>query len=181
MDKPRKFIMPAIACLSVIGALALSTLRAGHGQSIKDVNAVRVVNTPAQAVPIVNVNDGRQPFQTEVSITVPDTFGGENGAFTVPTGFRLVIEQISAIGFLPSGQKAVFEVFTQINGATSGTPHHLVANSRGSFGGQDLFEACQQTRLYADPGTQVLARIDRDLSTGTGTARFSISGYLVKL
>ena len=41
--------------------------------------------------------------------------------------------------------------------------------------------AGQVVRLYADPGTQVMLRVDRDSPSGSVVARMSLSGRLVDL
>jgi hypothetical protein len=46
---------------------------------------------------------------------------------------------------------------------------------------RDRFVAAQSLRLYADPGTEVIASIDRNASTGTAQGNIIISGYLVDL
>ncbi len=49
----------------------------------------------------------------------------------------------------------------------------------GKFGAPDYFRAGQVVRLYADPGTTVMLRADRDIAAGEGLARMSVSGHLV--
>jgi hypothetical protein len=126
-------------------------------------------------------NPARQPFQAAVEITMPDGTEGQNGFVTVPAKKRLVIEYASGEAFVPTGQKAVFSVFTTIGGAPTGTQHYLHTDAMGNFGAPDYFRAGQVVRLYADPGTTVMLRADRDLATGSALARMSISGHLVNV
>jgi hypothetical protein len=120
-------------------------------------------------------NPARQPFEADVSVTVPDTFGGQNAVITiVPVGKMLVVEHVSVISFLPLGQK--FSGSVNINFARY---HHLVSTARGAFGSADLFEISQPIRLYVGPGATLNARADRDIAMGAGQARFTISGYMV--
>ncbi|HEV3458910.1 MAG TPA: hypothetical protein VHG32_20355 [Thermoanaerobaculia bacterium] len=119
------------------------------------------------------------PFQATVEINLPDGTEGENGFVHVPKGKRLEIEYASGEAFLPTGQKALFSVITSLAGERTGISHYLDSDALGNFGAPDYFRAGQVVRLYADPGTVVMLRIDRDRPTGAGLARMSISGQLV--
>lgn len=135
---------------------------------------------PQKCTPVCDVdNPARQPFQAAVEITMPAGTGGQNGFVTVPANKRLVIEYASGEAFMPTGQKCLFSVITTIGGASTGTRHYLDSDALGKFGAPDYFRAGQVVRLYADPKTTVMLRADRDIATGTATARMSISGYLV--
>jgi hypothetical protein len=112
---------------------------------------------------------------------MPSGTEGQNGSVAVPAGKRLVIEYVSGEAFVPTGQKAVFSVITTIGGASTGMRHYLHTDAMGSFGAPDYFRAGQVVRLYADPGTGVMLRADRDAATGDALARMSISGYFVNV
>ncbi len=116
-------------------------------------------------------------FQKHVEILVPVNFGGENGSFQVPTGKCLVIDYVSGEAFMPHGQKALFGIITTAGGVQ--VRHYLGTNAAGAFGGQDYFWVSGPAHIYADPGTNVTLRADRDTATGTATFRFSVSGHLV--
>jgi hypothetical protein len=120
-----------------------------------------------------------KPFQTSVEILLPSGTEGQNGSFTVPHAKRLVIEYASGQAFLPTGQKALLSVITSLQGQSTGTTHYLQTTTAGSFGSQDYFSAGETVRLYADAGTIVMLRADRNSPTGAATARLSISGELV--
>jgi hypothetical protein len=140
----------------------------------------RKANKGQKCTPVCDVdNPARQPFQAAVQIDMPAGTGGQNGFVTVPTGKRLVMEYASGEAFMPTGQKCLFSVITTIGGASTGTRHYLESNAVGKFGAPDYFQAGQVVRLYADPGTTVMLRADRDIAAGDATARLSISGYLV--
>src|SRR5262249_54967429 len=93
-------------------------------------------------------------------------------------GKRLEIEYASGEAFLPTGQKGLFSVITTLAGETTGIRHYLDSDALGNFGAPDYFRAGQVVRLYADPGTVVMLRVDRDRPTGAGLAGMSISGRL---
>jgi hypothetical protein len=119
------------------------------------------------------------PFQTSVDLNLPVGAGGQNASFQVPAGKRLVIEYVSGEAFMPTGQKCLFSIFTSLAGQSTPTRHLLETVSFGKFGAPDYFRTAQVVRLYADPGTGVMLRADRDLTTGTATARMSLSGKLI--
>ena len=119
------------------------------------------------------------PFQTSVEISMPNGTGGQNAGFQVPAGKRLVIEYVSGDASMPTGQKCLFSIFTSLAGQTTGTRHVLETAALGKLGATDHFQTAQVVRLYADPGTAVTLRADRDLATGTATARMSLSGHLI--
>jgi len=118
------------------------------------------------------------PFQTTLEIKMPGGTGGSNGAFQVPNGKRLVIEYVSGEAFMPAGQKCLFSVFTSLAGQPS-IRHYLESTALGKFGAPDYFRAGQVVCLYADQGTTVTLRADRDITTGEAVARMSLSGKLV--
>jgi len=135
---------------------------------------------PVKCTPVCDVDSpAKQPFQAAVEINLPAGTGGQNGFVTVPKGKRLVIEYASGEGFLPAGQKCLFSVITSLAGQATGTRHYLDSDALGKFGAPDYFRAGQVVRLYADSGTTVMLRADRDIAAGDGLVRMSISGHLV--
>lgn len=143
-------------------------------------NTVQLGNTVDNPVMVRDVdNPARQPFQEEFAITLPDNFGGENATFMVPLGKRLVIEYVSARGFVPAGQTLTFSIRTRQGNTPNGVVHYLVSTEQGFSGTSTGFVAGQVMRLYADPGTQVLVRAGRNPATGTGNAFIAVSGHFV--
>ena len=103
-------------------------------------------------------------FQMHVEIVVPVNFGGENRVFKVPPGKCLVVDYISGEAFMPNGQKALFGIITTAGGVQ--VRHYLGTNAAGAFGGQGYFWVSGPAHIYADPGTNVTLRADRDIATG---------------
>jgi hypothetical protein len=120
------------------------------------------------------------PFQIELNGTMGPGTEGLNLTFTAPTGKTLVIEYVSGDCFVPSGQSCVLSILTEVNGARTGTPFNLDTDNVGAFGGGDvLWRAGQQVLLYADGGTIVTLRADRNASAGSATPIImSLSGHL---
>jgi hypothetical protein len=143
----------------------------------------------ASPVPARDVdNPARQPFfgQFDVSISNGSNSGfGNLATSAVPAGKRLVIEYISALTSVPSGQKVtVIEIITA--GAPGGAASltWLGADFKATFDGLDRFITSQPVRLYADSGAAigspaVRAYVSRDGDGGIGYSFVNISGYLV--
>jgi len=159
----------AVGTTQVAGTVSVSslpslTLAAGSSVQVGNTVAVRDTDNPA-----------RHPFEADVDVAILDTFGGNNATLaTVPSGKVLVVEHLSAVAFLPPGQK--FSAGVNIDFVRT---HHLVSTARGAFGGNELFEISQPIRLYVGPGSSLNVRVDRDTGSGAGQARFTVSGYLV--
>jgi hypothetical protein len=139
--------------------------------------------TPKPAcTPVCEVNNpDKQPFQANVQVSLPAGTEGQNGFVTVPNGKRLVIEYVSGQAFLPSGQKALFSVIVSLQGQSTGTWHYLESTVVGPFGSQDCFQCGRMVKLYADAGTTVMLRTDRDSPTGAGLSRMTLSGHLLNV
>jgi len=139
---------------------------------------VQVGNSESSPVLVRDVDrPTSQPFQAEVQVTLGDGQGGQNGFISVPTGKLFVIEQVSAQGTTPAGQRARFSILTHVApDLVSRT--HLLQTSKENEGSNDFFMASQQVRIYADaPGP--LLRATRDFTTGTASFTFVVSGYFV--
>jgi hypothetical protein len=132
--------------------------------------------------PVCEVNNpDKHPFQASLQVSLPPGTEGQNGFVNVPAGKRLVIEYVSGQAFLPTGQKALFSVIVSLQGQNIGTWHYLESSAIGAFGSQDCFQCGRMVRLYADPGTTVMLRTDRDSPAGTGLSRMSLSGHFVSV
>ena len=119
------------------------------------------------------------PFQIVLNGTMDPGTEGLNLTFTAPAGKTLVIEYVSGECYVPSGQSCVLSVLTEANSAQTGTPFNLGTSNVGAFGADDLWRAGQQVLLYADGGTIVTLRADRNASAGSATpVIMSLSGHL---
>lgn len=177
MERIRKQSLALFAVIFL--ALGLSAGGLGSSASTAPDKDVRVINGPSEPVPVRDVDGrARQRFQADVQIDIPGGQQGENKLVTLPAGKRLVIEDASARGFLPSGQTMLFSFFTVVNGESS--PHYLAADQQATDASFSWFVASRQTRIYADALPGVLLRAERAFggSPGAGRAFFTISGYL---
>ena len=143
---------------------------------------------PPQDVNVVNPqvttrdadNAARQPFQVHGFPDIGDGYYFATFSFNVPAGKRLVMEYVSAIVNVPSGQKVA--VWVNANQGSGPVSHYVVPTSLGAFNQlTETFAVGQLTRIYADPSTQVDVVVDRNAGVGFTSANVSVSGYLVNV
>ena len=191
MYKLKQSLIAFAGLFALVSAVALLTPQTGRGQKTSaptplNVNVVNPVKVEAdQPLPVRDAADpARRPFAKGVNIFIePDQSGSfENIPFnvTIPEGSRLVIERVSGFVRLPGGQVATGGIRVTTDGQP--LPHELVFTPAGSNIGLqsgDSFVAADSLRLYADAGTDVIASIVRNSSTGVVQGRMVISGYFV--
>ena len=142
---------------------------------------VLIGNTDAAPVPIVNLNDAREPFQTRVTLTIESGSTQSQAGFDVPSGKRLVIEHVSSRVQGPGGERYIAYFSTGVFGSSPGGALHWVPLTyQGTFSTIDVLTASHDTRVYADetfPSPQFV--VTRTNSIGSTFAELNISGYLV--
>lgn len=152
-----------------VGILGTPTVTLVPGTTVK-------IDLGSSPLAIQNVNDASDVFQTSVRVTIPDNACcGEVGSFVVPSGKRLVIEDISASAHLINEQGLVI-VTTTVGGNTS---DHAVLGMQ--TGANQVAATGRVTRLYADPGTTVRVSAQRFGITNPATFDVALSGYYVHL
>ena len=165
------------------------------GVAITNTPAVTLTGTPSVAVPggVTIANTDANPVvvrqldavatQTPWAATqnVPMIDGVLNSGvpmFAVPAGRRLVIERIEAQLDTPQGQLGLrVGIVTTVGGVQiefNEALHHVA-----TIGNAERFTTSTLTKLYADPGHTVGARLVRDQYTGVGSGFITLSGYLV--
>jgi len=149
-----------------------------------------------------NGNKGREPplepFQFTARADWTGTTRAMSDSFQVPSGKRLVIENVSASVELPADQQVLSAVVATVAGDER-VIHYIHVPKSATFdpdvdnmspgGGQDIpnnsldiYSGAQPLRLYADPGSVVdvgVWRNDPTCRNPCGTAIVAISGYLV--
>jgi hypothetical protein len=138
--------------------------------------ATTVNNSPTNPVPVEVIN--QQPFQTPIDFVIQANEGGGTGIFTVPNGKRLVIQFVSAELQLNFETFPVnFSLGTTVNGVLVYQRFILVQQvGAGQF--PNRYGVNQEVQIYADPGTQVTAQVNK-VGPGYVEVRSSISGYLM--
>ncbi len=176
----RKTLVSFVCGVALLVALAPGAL-AAPAIPVNVVNSpvVRVGNTPADPVPVRNVDDGAQPFQEAIQVVLLPGTRDDVATFTVPAGKRLVIEHFSALAQGPQGQRYLAWVSTTLNGVTP-VGNFLVFTQQTTNVSGDTYTATQPMRVYADPGTTVRVTFSRGFDdTGGATFDANISGYFV--
>jgi hypothetical protein len=143
-----------------------------------------VANLAMQPVSAPGGGMGTQPFATLVNATVDEGSPVAFASFTVPDGYRLVIEFMGGNVCLPVGQKAIFQVVLQTG--LQQVDFVLPATAQGTFnafggGPCDNFAIGQPMRLYAEPNSIVQLGLARSDTTGSTFLGLAVSGYLVKV
>lgn len=135
----------------------------------------------AAARPPSNV-PGAEPYQTRVTIVIPDVdnLGATSAPVPVPADRRLVIESVSARLLIGIGDNAILTIYGNVNGAQSNfyVPLSLSARSAGF----DDYRGTHLMRIYHD-GDGVRGPVVQCVryTSGTGEAycEVTISGYLI--
>ena|SRR5208283_548555 len=173
----------------ILAVIAFFCLDYGIASADKKSEPVTVVNTPAQSLPVRNVdNPATNPIQLHATLQIQihhfegnGVFRGNRGDdrdFIVPKGKRLVIEDFSCFAFLPAGMAARFSVSTQ-TGTTSlpQTPPAPATSLRTS-----QTSAGRQVRLYGEPGSNVFGTASLSGVTPVDVAiECNVTGYLANV
>lgn len=170
----------ANAFLNVIITDPANSTRQAHvdaSGNLKVAGSVDVGNTPLS---VTSTDDpGRQAFSFQDNHGMTNGSEGTSIQFTVPTGKRLVIQFVSALASLQSGQRlARADIQTESNGQFA--LYDLLPAFVGTFtSGGDNVVAAQDVTLYADGETDVILLVQRDSTTGNGELHGAVSGYLM--
>jgi hypothetical protein len=131
-------------------------------------------STPVRTV------DPVDPVQTTKNTPFFDDATVDAVVITVPDKKRLVIEYVSAVALLPTGQDIVFANITTTVGGQR-IRHEIPTSPRKIFNGTlDITVFGQSLRIYADKNTDVTFSMTRNPATGLSQlAGVDISGYFV--
>jgi hypothetical protein len=145
---------------------------------------VRVINALTQPVPNRDVDQpARQAFDAQATVTIPaNAFGGSaTFNFTIPAGKRAVVEFVSLLGELPTGQQVNFVKLSGILN-NQGMEHYVpVIKQVAGASGFDRFVAGQPVTIYADPSA-IFVEVTRSSTSVVGTQFFvRISGHFISM
>jgi hypothetical protein len=180
----RRVVIPTVVLLLCSVVLGATIFREQAAQAAQAILQVRVMNTPAEAVP-VREQATLQPVQALEFGSFPtgERFSSEVTLYTVPDGKTLVIEAFTAGSNMAAGD--VFDearLQVEVSGFSDGFTWYLHPVDQGVFGGTGarIFNGSDLVRGYAGPGTTVMASAVRDGTSLSGTSvEFRISGHLV--
>jgi len=146
---------------------------------------VIIENDPANPVPVSTESYPRVPFQKAMRLQFPDKEGDVWGSFLVPAGKRLVIETVSLRGAVPlKGDQQIIQWGIQTISGNEIMTHGLSVSPTATLPGTinaRWYSCSNQTRLYANPGTEVKGWLARYPTDGEPGFFMFISGYLVSL
>ena len=118
-----------------------------------------------------------QPYARSIDTRFPPSGGPAEAVFTVPAGKQWVIETISLQASLSSQNNFVLVTLNStVGGETVGYPLFL---NKVLTGSATTYGLTQPFKIYADPGTQVIATLIREAATDSGGFSLTLSGYLV--
>jgi hypothetical protein len=107
------------------------------------------------------------------------TYSNIHLLFTVPNGKRLVVEDVSGVGLLPTGQKLLIaELLFSDNASAIEAP---ITFSGAQGGAADFFQFGRVARAYVNAGVNVSVTSVRSDNTGAASVFFTLSGYLADL
>jgi len=136
---------------------------------------------PAWAQKAANIKDVSNPDKQVIySKVIPIFFNSgdtlqNTTASPVPAGKRLIVEHVSLIGSLPTGQIATAYIYEAgLNGVV-----YLIAVPQGTANGYDNFSVSQPARFRLEPGQILGFHVDRSGSSGSASFNFSVLGYLI--
>lgn len=165
-----KFMKQTVYMVGTLVAVAMiATLVAPKSVHALVATLVRDVDNPARATIV-----------SAVCLTARLGGGGTNcELYTVPSGQRLVIEQIEAICTTPTGT-SVYTGALNFSAGGNYSSHWFALPSQGptDIGGQ-RFVANQPVRYYVDPGSFVSFGEFSNDPTGNEDCEARVNGYLV--
>ena len=206
VDKPRRFsgthitVMVVAISLAVVGAPVAVAASTGSFVNITDpVTAAYKARVTPKGSLAVTPRDAVSGYSAKVDalgrqlVTGPVTVGGkvtvmpalpalpfsnvsESNGTTVPAGKHLVVETVSVLLYLPSGNKV--GAFLRYKTGGVAARMFLPVTYQYSDSSNDLYFATTTVRLYADPGSQVFVEANSPSGVGVGT-QCTVSGYLI--
>jgi hypothetical protein len=174
--KIKNSVMPAVGFGILIGSIILAQPFVSHSQNQVPPIPVEVIKAPPCCVP-------KHPFRKLIQCFGTNGKSFVSSDFFVPSGKRLVIENVSVKAFLPSGEQLQVG-FTYSDPSDPGVfiRQDFPVTSQGiRFPGADDFVASQQMRVYVDSGTLITVFGHREPDHGFFNVDFSFSGFLVDL
>ncbi len=134
-----------------------------------------------QAALVSVSGSGGQPWQRSGSFNITDGQAGGGESFAVPTGKLLVIEHVSGLVRLPTGQDP-FQAYISTRAGGVDAWHRLSRLSSTTYNNAagDRFLFSQEMTAYAGPNNNMGINVQRfPYTTGAGVVEYVLSGYLV--
>jgi hypothetical protein len=173
-----------IATICGLAAILTLTLVIPHRSEAQFASPVRVANTTPQSVPVVT-GPGGSPFSTfDHFIIALGSRTGSGNAFTPSATRGLVIDQISWLGDVSTGQ-SLYAGLSCTTGGNSVVYRFQVPSFAPdpNTAGQDQIIGTILLRIYCDANNTVQVSATRSASTDAGGFNYgnnyTLSGYLL--
>lgn len=186
MTVSRRILMAMGSITVVVLVIGLAAPKATHGIVA---TLVQVVNDTGHPVPVQVVNSpGRQGLLLNFNVDIANGqfnasgfLQDQNGNFVVPVGQRFVVDSISGIVEVPSGQKPLFVQFRTTVAGVNGTHIVVPVLVFPDPTRTDIYEFSTQFSTYADPGTQIGFSCGRTDTFASAPCFGTLSGHLESL
>jgi hypothetical protein len=209
MDAPdtfrRRSGQAGCIALAVLGLCVLAGPRQaesqGNGKGLPPGPDVRVINTPANPVPVVGAvqvtslpgtlfvrppaDDPGAAFAVRLTGSVDSPINTVNLSQEIPAGKMLVIETVTVSASLPAGQKVTARILTSNSDGDLLIYNLAGMTLQGAFlGNADPTHTAThhlRARAWPSTGSDVVVQVLRDVTAGRLLANATLSGYLIDL
>jgi hypothetical protein len=175
-------IRNALAAACGLAALVLTLVLIPRRTEAQYTSPVRVYNTTPQAIPVVT-GPGGTPFAMQDHFVIPNGLtSGQGTPFTASSTHLLVIEQVSWLGAVSTGQ-ALSPSISCLTAGVAATSYFQVPRLAPTAGGQDEIVGLIPLRIYCDANSSVQVTAFRSASADAGGFNYGqtyvLSGYLL--
>jgi hypothetical protein len=172
----------SIATACGLAAVLLTLVLIPRRTEAQFTSPVRVYNTTPQAIPVVT-GPGGTPFTLEDHFVIPNSLtAGQGTPFTASSTHPLVIEQISWLGAVSTGQFLTGTI-NCLSAGVAATFYFQVPRFAPTTNGQDQIIGLIPLRIYCDANASVQVGAFRSASTDAGGFNYGntyvLSGYLL--
>lgn len=169
-----------VSCVVLVAIVATLTVpKAVHAMVAALVQDVDNPGRAALVTPSCTVRSSGAPGEFNCALAS----GG--ATYTVPAGYRLVIDQVSGDCLTPGTKNTVNGAFLTLTEQGNEIRAPFAMISQGTVGQEIIgpivtqFTFNQSARYYADPGTTLQLNAATTDATGTTECAFLVSGHLI--
>jgi len=180
----RKALIPALLLVLVSVVLGATVFREQVAQAAAtlmvreqnlDANGNIKVHEQGTATVDAATGPAQQAMQKRLFPTV-----SELACFTVPSGRRVVIEEVSGLGELSTGQNSAWGMFATVGGLQAKYSFGADGRTPTTNPDREFIVFSEPTTIYADGGTQVCGDVI-PVGSQPFDSEMDISGYTVAM
>ncbi len=173
----------SIAAACGLAAVVLTLVLIPRRTEAQFTSPVRVYNTTPQAIPVVT-GPGGMPFVYQDHFIIPNSLTAGQGTPVTPSSTHpLIIDQISWLGSVSTGQSLTATLFC-VSAGTQVTYYFQIPRFAPANNGQDQMVGLLPLRIYCDANSAVNVGAFRSSATDAGGFNYGntyvISGYLLQ-